>query len=345
MAGRVAKRIGQCAAIALVLVLIAGAVVAYMYRVDIQDHFLARSFEPSERIVQVNDELDLTSTGERVFMASKPTIGEREEFAEWCARVDHSEAGHVLGCFADRRIRLFNVTDERLAGIVEVTAAHELLHATYARMTQPERERLSKILEAAYEERSEVDPSFKERMSVYEQLSRAAFANELHSVFGTEVADLPDELEDHYTRWFDDRAQIVTLYDSYHSVFTELTAEAESLSAELEELRADIEARSAAYDEAVRQFNADAANFKVRNENFEFSGNKPLFDQVRGELIYRQQTLEDTLKGIQADTDRFNEMRNRLLDLNAISVELNEVLDSNLPTPTAAPDDADETEH
>ena len=35
----------------------------------------------------------------------------------------------VLGCYANREISIFNVTDQRLDGIREVTAAHEMLHA------------------------------------------------------------------------------------------------------------------------------------------------------------------------------------------------------------------------
>ena len=96
----------------------------------------------------------------------------------------------MLGCFADRRIRLFEVTDERLTGVVETTAAHELLHASWVRLSRDERASLSETLIAEYEERAKVDEDFKQRMSVYESLSRSAFANELHSVFGTEVGEL-----------------------------------------------------------------------------------------------------------------------------------------------------------
>lgn len=337
MAGRTGKRVAQVFAIALTVALAAAGVVAYTYRGDIQDHFLATSFDPSPRILEVQSEITLTPRADRVFLASQPTIGGREEFSRWCARVDHTEEGHVLGCYADRRIRLFEVTDTRLLGVVETTAAHELLHATFARLSQDKRAELSKSLIAYYDELSQTDEEFRLRMSVYEDLSRSAFANELHSVFGTEVRELPQELEEHYAQWFTDRSVIVDWYDGYHGVFTELKAEADQLNAELESLREDIEQRSAVYDASVQQFNTDAADFKARNERYEFSGNKLLFDSLRSELLDRQANLEEVRQGLQADTDHFNDLRAKLIELNDVSVELNDVLDSTIPPPTTTP--------
>lgn len=338
MANGVGKRIRQWFAAVVVIALFAGLIAAYFNRTAINDSFAAWGFTPSGRIAAIHHAIDLTPEGDRIFLASRPTVGGREEFSKWCANVDHSEHGHVLGCYADKRIHLFEVTDERLAGIVEVTAAHELLHAAFARLSTSERTRISKELRAEYERYAAVDPDFAERMSVYSHLSATGFANELHSVFGTEIGELSPELEQHYARWLGDRAGIVQMHESYRSVFNELTAQVKSLTAELEELRADIEKRNAAYDDDVRRFNTDATDFKARNERYEFSGNEELFNEIRADLLRRQTELGERLAALQADTERFNEMREQLLALNSVSVELNSALDSSLPTPTARPE-------
>src|SRR5690606_25026736 len=114
---------------------------------------------------------------------------------------------------------------------------------------------------------------------------------------------------------------------------TELMNRAESLSEELEKLRADIDARNQAYDEAVRQFNMDAADFKARNERFEFSGNPALFEATRDGLLAREAELTAIRDGLNADTNRFNELREELLTLNDVSIELNDLLDSSTPAP------------
>src|SRR5699024_3493237 len=119
----------------------------------------------------------------------------------------------LLGCYTNGRIHLFDIDDARVDSVVEATAAHELLHAAYERFTQREREALAKRLIDLYEERSEHEPKFAERMSVYDHLSTAEFANELHSIFATELTELPDWLEEHYATWFRDRQQIVQYYE------------------------------------------------------------------------------------------------------------------------------------
>lgn len=338
MARGTGKRIGMWIAIVLLGALTAGAATVYVYRSDIRDVVIASTFVADSRISEIVSDISPTPLGRRTFLASEPTIGGREQFAQWCAGVDHSEEGHVLGCFAERKIHLFEVTDERLDGIVEVTAAHELLHAAFSRLGDSERSELTKQLREEYDVISDENPELIERMSVYEQLSDRAYANELHSVLGTEVADLSPGLEAHYAKYFSDREAILAMYNSYHAVFAELTARADELSAELEALRADIEQRTEIYDESVRQFNADVADFTARNERYEFSGQKELFESVRSELMSRQAALELELSELRADTDRFNELRDELHKLNAVSTELNQVLDSKLHSPTTRPE-------
>lgn len=324
-------------ALLCVLLVAAIAVFAFSHRQEIRDHFAAMGFEPHPRVVEVMGELDLTASGERVFLATKPTIDGSQHFNEQCAEVDHSEQGHVLGCFTGERIHLFDVTDDRVQGVVEVTAAHELLHATYSRLGEGDRAALAPRLRAVYEELSAQDPALRERMQVYEHLSDAAFANELHSVLGTEVRGLPDWLEEHYAQWFADRGSLVDIFERYHAVFVDLQQQADTLQAEMSTLRTDIEARKTAYDEDVRRFNEDAAEFSARNERYEFSSNPGEFDRIRGELADRRDALEQTLTQLQADIDYYNGLGAQLKQLGELSSELDQQLNSDLAPVTTRP--------
>lgn len=322
----------------LVAVVIA-IVVGLVNRQDIQDHFRASSFDPSLRTVEVMSALKLTATGERVFLASQPTVSDSQRFNKQCAEVDHSESGHVLGCFARDQIHLFDVTDKRVSGIVEVTAAHELLHAAFSRLGDGERAALAERLKREYSTMSSKNHALVERMSVYEQLSDMAFANELNSVLGTEVAELPDWLEDHYAKWFLDRSALVDTFDSFHAVFVELQDKADTLASEMSSLRADVEQRSLDYDNAVNQFNRDAADFQSRNERFEFSSNPEEFDRIHSELSLRSSALETTRAELQADIDRYNSLRKQLLDLGQVSTDLAGKLNSDLAPVTTRPEE------
>lgn len=335
MSGKVGRAIGRVVTTLLVLAILAAAGFAYLNRQNISDFFAAQSFEPSSEIVELSDRLMLTETGHRIFFASHPTLDPSQNFNEQCADVDHSDDGHVLGCFTRDRIHLFQVTDERLTGIVEVTAAHELLHATWARLGEGERSELVNSLTALYEELSVGDPALAERMAVYSSLSRESFANELHSVLGTEVRELPEWLEAHYAQWFTDRAVILDYFDAYHAIFGEIQARANDLQAQLTALRESVEQRSAAYDAAVTRWNADVEDFNRRNAAFEFSDDVAEGWRVRGLLEARSAELTLEREAIQADIDRYEALRQELEALNATNAELNQRLDSNLaPSPS-----------
>ncbi|MBK0421298.1 hypothetical protein JD292_04300 [Leucobacter sp. CSA2] len=334
-ARKVAKRVfAACVMIGLV----AGVVLGLTYRQEIQDSFASIGYNPSARESQLMTDLDLTPTGQRIFKASHPTVDGSQHFSEQCAEVDHSEQGHVLGCFSDRRIHLFDVKDERVSGVVEVTAAHELLHAAYTRLGEGDRLALAEKLRREYQKRAARDPELKERMSVYEHLSDAAFANELHSVFGTEVRALPEWLEKHYAEWFEDRGKIVACFEKYHSVFTDLQSEAASLRKDMESLRNDIENRKAQYDADVKSYNDATADLNARNQRKEFAKNPQKFNQIRNGLAEDRADLEDRMAALKVDIDRYNSMRERLVALSELSAELEDQLDSTLAPISTRPD-------
>ncbi|MDI6024504.1 hypothetical protein QBL02_13245 [Leucobacter sp. UT-8R-CII-1-4] len=326
------------AIVLLALIATAGAV-AFMNRQLINDQIAANRFDAPSSIVKLTDNLEFTDSGKRIFWASTPTLDASQNFNAQCSQVDHSEEGHILGCYTRGNIHLFEVTDERLNGIIEVTAAHELLHATFARLGQDERAQLTRKLNKLYQELVPDNPQLEQRMSVYSSLSKTAFANELHSVLATELRELPDWLEEHYSTWFEDRSVIIDYFDSYHAIFEELTARANELEAEMTALRADVEQRSAAYDAAVEQFNSEWESFVARNEAFEFSNNPDEFYRLRDDFYARRDALGEDMRGLNADIERYEAMRTELMALSELNHELEQQLDSDLAPPAPAPTD------
>ncbi|WP_449280838.1 hypothetical protein [Leucobacter sp.] len=339
MGERPRSRAKRILGLLLLIVAVVLLVFSVTHRQEIRDHFSARGFEASPRVEQVLGDLQLTTAGERIFLATRPTVDGSGHFNEQCAGVDHSEQGHVLGCYKADRIHLFDVTDDRIQGIVEVTAAHELLHAAYGRMGEGDRNALGEKLRQEFERLADEDPELRERMSVYEHLSDAAFANELHSVLGTEVSDLPPWLEEHYAQWFEDRGALVARFEEYHAVFVELQDQADALKSEMSTLRDDVERRKVDYDLAVETFNEDAADFSARNKRSEFSEKPDEFERIRNELEARRADLERTLEALQADIDHYNGLRDQLATLSEISSELDQQLNSDLAPVTTRPDD------
>lgn len=326
----------------LFLALVAVLVFTVTQRQLIRDYVTGLSYTPTTQVTSLMHEMQLTDAGERIFRATKPTLDASQRFNQQCAGVDHSEQGHVLGCFTDEQIHLYGVTDERIEGIVNVTAAHELLHAVYARLGDGERTSLAHELHKAYEELAATDGGLKDRMSLYEHLSDAQFANELHSVLGTEVAELPDELEAHYARWFTDRGSLVEQFTSYHSVFGDLQDQAAALEDEMVPLREDVEARKLAYDDAVEAYNADSdllsARMRAAGEADEIDEDEiTALEEERAAMEERKADLDATLAAIQRDIDHYNELREQLVSLNELSTELDRNLNSELAPVTTRP--------
>lgn len=313
--------------IVILAVVITGAY-AFHERQTIRDIFDARDFEPSERMEEVLENIRLTPTGERIFLASRPEVLDADAFNDRCGSADISEQGHLLGCFAQSQIHLFDITDSRLSDVVEVTAVHELMHAVYQRMPQRDREQLAKSLTQYFADVKDDNPALKERMEVYSHLSASRFANELHSVLATEISDLPGWLERHFATWLADRQHILSLFDNYRGVFDEVEQLARSLTSQLEDMHASIEADSNAYANEVDQFNKDWQRFVARNEAFEFSNNEAEFYALRAEFDERRSMLDSWKRRIQGNIEAYEELRGELEDLGDLSLELTNQLDS-----------------
>ena len=338
MGERVRKVIKRTLGCVIAAALICLVILAVNFKQEVRDFFSAQGFDPSPRAVEVLNELELTPRGERIFLASRPTIDGSQHFNTQCSGVDHSESGHVLGCFADDRIRLFDVTDERISDIVEVTAAHELLHAAFARTSETERKELSLELQNAFDELTANDSTLIERMSVYEHLPEAAYMNELHSVLGSEARTLPANLEAHYATLFENRDTLIDRFDKFHAVFNRMKLQGEALEQEMTGLRSSIEQRNIEYDALVNEFNADAALFRARNERFEFSNNVTEFETIRSELAARRDALDAMLTGIQTDINHYNDLRAQLEELGQQSSELDGHLNSDLAPVSDTPE-------
>lgn len=303
---------------------------AVVNRQIIKDDIAGARFTPTEEIETLTRSLELSAAGDRIFNATQPSLDGSQRFNEQCAAVHKSELGHVLGCYIEDRIYLFEVTDERVSGIVLVTAAHELLHAAYSRLRPGDRALLGEQLRDYYDERSKTDADLKKRMAMYSGLSEANFANELHSVLGSEVDGLPRWLEDHYSNYLRHRSVTTNAYENYRAIFQGLKDDAAQLQQELKDLREDVEARKETYQADFVAYKDDLDTFKARKKTREFTRQPDLKASIQINLDTRKVDLDQRLETLQADVARYNEMRADLKSIGELSKELGDNLDSSL---------------
>ncbi len=302
--------------VVLLLVLSIGTVTALNKRQAIYDWLRLRDYQPAQAIAQLAQDTTMNDFTRRLFYVQHPVLNDRENFGKNCP--NRGEKTIILGCYVTRRgIYLFDVQDPRLTGVEQVTAAHETLHAVYDRLSAAERNRVNAMTEQAYDQLK--NNRIKNTVEAY-RTAGDDVSNELHSILGTEVRDLPPELETYYKKYFTDRSKIVAFSESYESAFTSREKEAEAIQAQLERIESSLPAKRSAIDNMEESLNTqyneleqqrssvrDAAEFnaKVSSYNSQIASYKRLIDEYN-RLV--------------------SEHNNLLVKYNAVALEENELI-------------------
>ena len=255
-------------------------------------------YTPSSEMSGIMEKLELTDRGEFLFKASRPELLQRDEFNSHC--VEEVTETAVLGCYTQDTVYVYNITEEELAGIQELTTAHELLHAVYARMSEEEKGSLVEPLTRTFE----ANQGFLEgEIDAYDVSQKQ---EELYVRAGTEVADLPGALERHYAEIFTDQDRVVQYYNDYISVFRALEAELETLEAEMGGLSVKIDNLSAEYEARVRQLNGEIEEFNNCAGRAGCFSSQGEFQLRRAALINEQAALEVMYDEISGMIDAYN---------------------------------------
>lgn len=267
----------------ILLVLVAIATIIVLNRAWIYDWFRGITYQPNAEMAGIRGKLNLTGRGEFLFNATQPELNEADAFNANC-RQDESEVA-VLGCYTAGNIYVYNITDAKLDGIRELTAAHELLHAVWARMGSKERENLRPILQQVYQNNLSV---LKDDIETY---ADDEWIEEIFVRAGTEIKKLPDVLEEYYTEIFDDQDAIVDFYESYIAVFREIKMKMEGLASEIEVLRDSINVKMTEYENKVNQLEVDITRFNNCAETAGCFATEAEFYVQRNTLVARESEI------------------------------------------------------
>lgn len=298
------------------------------------DQIVVWQYSPTKNIEQLVTDSGMGEKGKFYFYASRPALSDASSFNQECKRQEESSA--ILGCYSGMRIFIYDIADERLAGIKEVTAAHEMLHAAYERMSENEQSTINTLLDAEYQNilAESGDDALKERMAYYARTEPGEHNNELHSIIATEVTDISPELEAHFSQYFDDRQKVVALHGSYNSKFEELQQDSEQLRTELETLSDDINTASDRYNTDISSLNTDIERFNTQADAGVYT-TEAEFQAARDALLSRVEELKQRREEIDVKIANYESKRlsyNKTVDE---SNSLTRSLDSSLaPAPS-----------
>lgn len=287
-----------------------------------QDQYVVLTQPSPDDIVAIADATGMSDAGRLIFLASTPAVEDADTFNADC----QVESEGTLGCFDGTDIFIYQVTDPRLQGTIEVTAAHEMLHAAYQRLSRDERADVDALVAEAVESIPADDPVFVD-MKGY---PTSQYPDEWHSRLGTEFGDLPPALEAHYDRYFDDRSLVLALDVQSTALLDELAQQLDDLAAQVDALDAEVTERSAAYDAALAVYNDDVAAFNAKADAGGFTS-QGQFDAARAALVARQSALETERAALNAQIDQYNALVDQLTALDADYADLYQGLDSTDP--------------
>lgn len=217
--------------------LVVGLVFAWTQRRELQDWWILRSYTAPAEVVALADATTMTDDARNVFYVNRPLVVDEAQFNSACK----PESTIVLGCFISRDgIYLYDIEDTRLEGVKQVTAAHELLHAVYERLSTKDKQRIDSLTAEAFA--GVTEQRILDTVGDYRARDASVVPNELHSILATEVSTLSPELEEYYAKYFKDRQVIVGFSQAYESEFSNRKDQVANLDAELASLKLEIDA-------------------------------------------------------------------------------------------------------
>lgn len=245
------------------LALIGLSVWAILHRQDIIDWYRLQNYHPLAEVIQLADHDTMVNRGRDLFYASQPSIDDKQPFNDHCS--NNGERSLVLGCYRAQRIFVFNVTDPKLDGVKEVTAAHEMLHAAYERLSSSDKQKVNNMLLPVI--KNITDKRLLGLIQLYNKQEPGELYNEMHSVLGTEYRNLTPDLEQYYRQYFSDRSKIVGYSEKYEAVFTESKNRIAAYDTQLAALKQQIQNNNSELEQRLQELNQKSAQLNQLRED------------------------------------------------------------------------------
>lgn len=307
------------AVLATSLVMIGGY--AILQSTLVQDWWKGVNYDESVAMSEIRQDLELTSVGERIFLATQPALEGAEDFNEHCN--SHRTDVSLLGCYTRDKMYIYEIQHSDLKDSNKVTAAHELLHAAWERMSNGERGRVEAMLERFRQE----NPTWaEEELKLYNEGEQL---EELYTRIATKLRDIPEELEQHYQTYFKNRLKIVEFYENYQAPFNKLQEESRVLKEKVEQLSQEIEAQRTEYFERLDKYDALALEFNACAEREGCFSSMGEFQRRRAELEAERVALNELREEVNRKIDENNEIVNEYMEKQKLLGDLNNAINSN----------------
>lgn len=305
----------------LSLVVLLGVLVWVLFNQQyLRDEIKLYHYQPPSDITALATDTTMTPAAERIFYVNHPVLANKADFVNACNT--RQEQTIVLGCYHSDQagIYVLDVTDNRLSGVEQVTAAHEMLHAAYDRLSSSERANVNQMLQQFYDN-GLTDSRVKDTVEAYKKTEPNDLVNEMHSIFGTEVANLPPALETYYQRYFSNRHIITDHAAAYDAEFTSRQAQVTKYDEQLKVWKAQIDSQqtalqteATAIDGQRQQLDSWRASGNLKAYNAAVPAYNQRVDNYNQQILAQRQLVSD-----------YNQLVNQR---NSLVVEVNQLVEA-----------------
>lgn len=269
---------------------------------------------PSAEIERLAIATTMTREAQQIFYRQTPTIEPKQTFFKVCQpKEEVNDTSIIFGCYFTNgksgKIAIQSVTDDRFQGVMEVTAAHEMLHAAYSRLSPSDRDKLTPQLKQAalLIKNDRLSGILKQ----YQQKDIALYVNELHSYLGTEVGNLGDiPLEQYYERYFRDRQQVVKLADRSQEIVRKLDEKSKQLKPEIDTLEASL----------------TQAKQTIKEYNLELGSQKRNLDALQLDIMRFKEQAEESYRQGNGSPETVFQFEQQKSDYNQKVEEFNDLV-------------------
>jgi len=301
----------------LTLALLAAPFLVWWQAQALTDWWQLRGYTPPSAVSGLAAQDTMTDSAMHIFYVNHPDIESNpSQFQQDCGE---SEKTIVLGCYhSDQNgIFLYDVTDSRLAGVEQVTAAHEMLHAAYDRLSTKDKNYVDGLLQDYYKNQLN-DQRIIDTINSYKQTEPDDVVNEMHSVFGSEVPNLPAPLENYYKRYFNNRQAVTNFASNYENEFTTRENQVKAYKAQLDQLKVSIQSQENDLDTQLKQINSDRAKLdseRSAGEIAQYNAGVSDFNQEVSSYNNSVETLRTTIKQYNQIVEQYNAVAKELASL------------------------------
>lgn len=315
----------------VVLVAVAALLVLTVVNAQaIHDWISLYGYTPSSDISNLATQDTMTAKAKHLFYLNQPQlISDKTQFRSSCPT---SEQTIVLGCYhsTEAGIAIYSVSDPRLNGVEQVTAAHEMLHGAYDRLSAKDKNYVDGLLQDYYNS-GLTDQRVKDVINTYKQTEPKDLADEMHSVFGTEVGSLPPALESYYQRYFTNRQAVTNFSSQYENVFTQNQQQLQSLKSQIDQLKSQLDADKQTIQSTETSLSAQNQNMQSLLNSGQTRAYNSQVDSYNSEV----RNLRALIASYNSMVDQVNNLVTQYNQLAVTQESLNNSLDTRLQTQTA----------